>query len=269
MCVVFVLYNYDIYPTKKLRRGRITMEILGIDIGGSGIKGALVNVRKGEIVGERIRLETPQPATAEAITDTVAELIKKFDWKGPVGCTFPAIVRHGVVHSAANVDSSNIGVNYQELIQQKSGCPTIVMNDADAAGVAEMRFGAGKGRKDTVLMLTLGTGIGSALFSKGILMPNTELGHLIVRGKDAEHRASARVREEKQLSFRKWSVRLNEYLQYVEALFSPDLLIIGGGISKKHEKFFPYLDVKAEIVPAQLFNDAGIVGAAFFAKDIS
>lgn len=244
------------------------MEILGIDIGGTGIKAAIVDVRKGEFVSERFRVDTPQPATPEAVTDTVASIGKHFGWNGPIGCTFPAIMKHGVAHSAANVDKSFLGTDVQRMIQRKTGDPVRVVNDADAAGIAEIKFGAGRGRNDVVILLTIGTGIGSALFTGGILVPNTEMGHLQLRGKIAEHRASDRVRRERELSYEQWAKRLNEYLNHVEFLFSPDLLIIGGGVSKKYEKYFKYLHVQAEIVPAQLRNDAGIIGAAVAAQDI-
>jgi len=242
------------------------MQVLGIDIGGSGIKGAPVDVETGEFLAERVRLETPQPSLPDAVGDTVAELARQFDWHGPIGCTFPAIMKHGVAFSAANVDKSWIGTDAQALITQKTGCPTLVINDADAAGIAEMLFGAGKGRMGVVMMLTFGTGIGSALFLDGQLVPNTELGHLEIRGKQAEHRASARIREEKELSWEAWAERVNEYLQYVEFLFSPDLFIIGGGVSKKYDKFFPFLKLQAEIVPAFFRNDAGILGVAYAAS---
>lgn len=242
------------------------MQVLGIDIGGSGIKGAPVDIDTGEFIAERIRIETPQPSLPDAVGDAVAELARRFEWQGPIGCTFPAIMKHGVAHSAANVDKSWIGTNAQALIEQKTGCPTLVINDADAAGLAEMSFGAGKGRMGVTIMLTFGTGIGSALFLDGQLVPNTELGHLEIRGKEAEHRASARIREEKDLSWQAWAERVNEYLQRVEFLFSPDLFIIGGGVSKKYDKFFPFLELQAEIVPAYFRNDAGILGVAYAAS---
>jgi polyphosphate glucokinase len=244
------------------------MEILGIDIGGTGIKAAIVDVHKGEFTSERYRVDTPQPAMPESVTDTVASIGKHFGWNGPIGCTFPAIMKHGVAHSAANVDKSFLGTDVQRMIQRKTGDPVRVVNDADAAGIAEMKFGAGRGRNDVVIMLTIGTGIGSALFTGGTLVPNTEMGHLQIRGKIAEHRASDRNRREKELSYEQWAKHLNEYLNHVEFLFSPDLLIIGGGVSKKYEKFFKYLHVQSEIVPAQLRNDAGIIGAAVAAQDI-
>jgi polyphosphate glucokinase len=240
--------------------------ILGIDIGGSGIKGAPVNVATGEMLTERHRIPTPQPSKPNAVAEVVAEIVKHFDWSGPIGCTFPAVVKEGVVYSAANVDKSWIGTDGQGLIAEATDCPVILLNDADAAGIAEMEFGAGKGQMGVVFIITLGTGIGSAIFNKGILLPNTELGHLEVRGKDAEHRASDRVRKEKDLDWEEWAERLNEYFGRLEYLFSPDLFIVGGGVSAKSEKFLPLLKTRAEIIPAQLLNDAGIVGAALAAK---
>jgi len=244
------------------------MEILGIDIGGSGIKGAPVDIATGAFMAERFRIPTPQPSKPDAVADVVAEIVRHFRWTGPVGCTFPSITKSGVVYSAANVDKDWIGTDGQTLMRKKTGCPLILLNDADAAGMAEMQFGAGRGRMGLVIILTFGTGIGSALFYNGVLIPNTELGHLQIRGKDAEHRASDRIRNEKELSWQKWADRVNEYLNHVEFLFSPDLFIIGGGVSKKHPKFLPLLNVKAEVVPAQLFNDAGIVGAALAAHSL-
>lgn len=242
------------------------MKTLGIDIGGSGIKGAPVDTEKGELLEERHRIPTPQPSTPDAVADVVAEIAQQFKWKGPIGCTFPAVVKGGVVYSAANVDKRWIGTNGKALFEEKTGCKVTLVNDADAAGLAEMRFGAGQSEDGLVIMLTFGTGIGSALFIDGHLVPNTELGHLEIRGKDAEARASARVRQEKDLSWPKWAERVDEYLQRVEFLFSPDLFIIGGGVSKSYERFLPLLNTRARIVPAQLLNDAGIVGAAVAAK---
>ncbi len=242
------------------------MHILGIDIGGSGIKGAPVDIETGAMLTERFRLPTPQPSRPEDVADVVTQVIEHFNWHGPVGITFPAIVKEGVVYSAANVDSGWIGADARALFERKSGCPITVVNDADAAGIAEMTFGAGKGHRGVVIMLTFGTGIGSALFVNGYLVPNTELGHLELRGKDAERRASDRARQEKDLSWEKWAERVDEYLGMVEYLFSPDLFIIGGGVSKKAERFVPLLSTRAQIVTAALLNDAGIVGAAMAAK---
>lgn len=242
------------------------MEILGIDIGGSGIKGAPVDTEAGIFLADRYRLPTPQPAIPEAVGDVVGQVVAHFGWKGPIGCTFPAVVKHGVVHTAANVDNSWIGTDGQRLLQRKTGQPVCLLNDADAAGMAEMKVGAGKDHSGIVFILTLGTGIGSAVFVNGVLMPNTELGHLELRGKAAEDRASDRIRKEKELTWEKWAERLNEYLQLLEFLFSPDLFILGGGVSSKHEKFLPLLNVEAKIVPAHLLNDAGIIGAAMAAE---
>lgn len=242
------------------------MEILGIDIGGSGIKGAPVDVEKGVMLAERQRLDTPQPSVPEAVGEVVAEIVRLFNWQGPIGCTFPAVIKQGVAYSAANVDQSWIGFNGQELFEQKTGCPVLLLNDADAAGIAEMEFGAGRGQPGVVIMLTFGTGIGSAIFVDGRLVPNTEFGHMEIRGKDAEDRAADRIRTEKDLSWEKWAGRVNEFLERMELLFSPDLFIFGGGVSKKHEKFLPLLQTQAKIVPAQMLNEAGIIGAAMAAK---
>ena len=243
------------------------MEILGIDIGGSGIKGAPVDVGTGLLVAERHRLPTPQPSAPGAVADTVAEIVRHFQWTGPVGCTFPAVIKNGVAYSAANVDEAWIGTNGQKLLSKKTKCPVRLLNDADAAGLAEMRFGAGRGKSGVVFVLTFGTGIGSALFVDGRLVPNTELGHIEIRGKDAERRASDRAREQKGLSWKKWAARVDEYLNALERLFSPDLFIIGGGASKYHRQFLPRLTVRAKIVPARLLNEAGIVGAALAAGE--
>jgi polyphosphate glucokinase len=242
------------------------MIILGIDIGGSGIKGALVDVERGVPTTPYQRIPTPQPSTSGAVADVVAQLVRQFDAEGPVGCTFPAIIKDGVAYSAANVDRDWIGTNGERLFEQKTGRPFALINDADAAGVAEVEFGAGRGQSGVVMMLTLGTGIGSALFVDGRLVPNTELGHMDIRGKEAEHRASDRVREKKKLSWKQWAARVDEVLLRFEALFSPTLFIIGGGVSKKHAKFLPLLTVRTPVVPAQLLNEAGIIGAALVAR---
>jgi len=246
---------------------KILMTLLGIDIGGTGIKGAPVDVETGKLLAERFRIPTPHPALPNAVADVVEQIAAHFSYKGPAGVTFPAVVKQGVIYTAANVDKSWIGTNAGELFSKHVGGPVVVVNDADAAGVAEMRFGAGKDRKGVVIMITLGTGIGSAVFLDGRLLPNTEFGHLQIRGKDAERRASEKVREDKELSWKQWAKRISEFLNEMEKLFSPDLFIIGGGISKKSEKFFPLLTTKTEviIVPAQMRNDAGIIGAAYLA----
>jgi len=235
---------------------------LGIDIGGTGIKGAPVDTTTGELIADRFRIPTPHPATPDAVAGVVAEVAKHFDWTGPIGATFPAVVKEGVVQTAANVDTAWVGADAARLFTSATGAPVTVLNDADAAGMAEMEFGVCKGRMDTVIVITLGTGIGSAVFSRGHLVPNTELGHLQIRGKDAERRAAESIREAKQLSWKDWAKRLNEYFAALEALLWPDLIVIGGGVSKKSAKFLPLLKSRAAIVPAQLLNEAGIVGAA-------
>ncbi len=245
------------------------MLILGIDIGGSGIKGAPVDINTGKLTADRYRIPTPQPSKPEAVADVVAEVVKHFNWSGPIGCTFPAVVKKGITLSAANVDKAWIDTNAQSLFHKKTHCPVLVLNDADAAGIAEMQFGAGKNKSGVVIMLTLGTGIGSAVFCDGVLLPNTEFGHMEVRGKDAEQRASDRTRDEQELSWKKWAKRVNEVLERLGVLFSPDLFIIGGGASKEHTEFLPLLKCSARIVPAKLLNEAGIVGAALAAKSLA
>ena len=239
---------------------------LGIDIGGTGIKGAPVDTDTGELVAPRHRIPTPQPATTASVTATVRDVAAHFNWEGPIGATFPAVVKGGVVHTAANVDKSWIGADAAALFTEAIRSPVIVVNDADAAGIAEVQVGAGKDRPGTVLVVTLGTGIGSALFRDGDLVPNTELGHVQIRGKDAERRAAESVREREQLSWKQWAKRVNEYFATIENLLWPDLIIVGGGVSKKHDKFFPLLETRAELVPAALLNEAGIVGAALAAS---
>jgi polyphosphate glucokinase len=237
--------------------------LLGIDIGGTGIKGAPVDVKTGELLAPRERILTPNPATPDAVAGVVGELFRHFDWTGPAGATFPAVIKDGVARTAANVDQAWIGTDAAARFSTAIGGEVTVVNDADAAGVAEMTFGVGKGRSGLVLMITLGTGIGSAMFIDGVLVPNTELGHLKMGKHDAEQVAAEIVREENDLSWKEWAGRVEEYLVMVEGLFSPDLFIVGGGVSKKADKFVPRLTgVQTEIVPAQLLNEAGIVGAA-------
>ena len=223
---------------------------------------------KGEIVTERHRIPTPQPATPDAVGDVVAELVRHFDYHGPVGCTFPAVVKRGVTLTAANVDDSWIGIDAEGLFVEKTNCPFLVLNDADAAGIAEFTFGEGAGNRGTVIVMTLGTGIGSAIFVNGNLLPNTEFGHMEVEGMEAEHYAAESVRKREDLSWKKWGKRVNRVLAETDKLFWPDLYIIGGGVSKKHEKFFEYLTTNTPIVPAALQNEAGIVGAAMAAAQI-
>jgi polyphosphate glucokinase len=245
------------------------MEILGIDIGGSGIKGAPVDLDNGVLTAERYRLPTPHPSHPEDVADTVCKIVKHFGWHGPIGSTFPSVVKAGVVRTAANVNAAWIGTDGASLFQEKTGCPVTLINDADAAGLAEMAFGAGQGNDGVVIMVTLGTGIGVSIFTRRVLLPNAEVGHIEIDGKDAEFLASDRIRQKKDLSWKKWGRRVNIYLRRLEALFSPDLFIIGGGVSKKHQKFFPEIEIRASIVPAQLLNEAGIVGAALAARERS
>jgi len=240
--------------------------VLGIDIGGTGVKAGPVDVDTGRLMAERIKLPTPVPATPQAIDPVIRQLIDHFAWTGRIGFTFPGVVSAGTIMTAANLDRSWIGVNAVSFLGEATGQPVIVLNDADAAGVAEMRFGAGRGQSGTVLLLTLGTGIGSALFYNGVLIPNTEFGHIEIHGKDAETRASERAREEGELSWHKWAGRVDEYLDKMESLLWPELIIIGGGISRKSDKFLPRLSLRARVVPAALQNDAGIVGAAMAAS---
>ncbi|MEJ2470073.1 MAG: ROK family protein [Desulfuromonadales bacterium] len=242
------------------------MQILGIDIGGSGIKGAPVDIESGALSDDRLRLATPQPATPEAVAATIGNLIQHFNWQGPVGCGLPAAIQNGIARTAANIDPAWIDLDTEQFLSRKTGLGITVINDADAAGLAEMRFGAGRQRDGTVLLITVGTGLGSALFRGGVLVPNTELGHLDLNGQVAEHYASAATRERLGLSYKKWAKRFDMYLQQLQELFWPDLFIIGGGISKKHAKFFPYLTVKTEVLPADLRNEAGIVGSALAAE---
>jgi len=238
------------------------MNVFGIDVGGSGIKGAPVDTETGELVAERVRIKTPKPATPEAIVATAVEVVRRSGWDGPVGCGFPAVVKDGVVRTAANIDERAIGFGIQGRLDQDLGTPVRVINDGDAAGLAEMRWGAGRAVEGVVLMLTLGTGIGTSLFVGGRLVPNTELGHIEVRGEDAEHRASDGARKRDDLSWREYAERLDEYLHKIEGLLWPDLIVVGGGISKKSEKFFPHLTARTRIVPAEMLNEAGIAGAA-------
>lgn len=240
--------------------------VLGIDIGGSGIKANVVDVDLGEPVGKRLKIETPQPATPQAVAEVVATLAGRFDAVGPVGCTFPAVVRNGVTTTAANVDSSWIGTDAVALFSSVLGRPVTVVNDADAAGLAEMRFGAGRGRDGVVICLTFGTGIGSAIFTHGVLVPNSELGHLHFHGYESvEDWAAASARDREGLSWEEWSARVDQYLDHLERVFSPDLIIVGGGVSRRFDDFAHGLTTNCEVVPAKLRNEAGIVGAAMAA----
>ncbi|MEZ7003809.1 polyphosphate--glucose phosphotransferase [Streptomyces sp. AD55] len=241
------------------------MQIFGVDIGGSGIKGAPVDLDRGDLARERHKVLTPSPATPDGVADGVRQVVEHFGWTGPVGLTFPGVVTDGAtVLTAANVDKGWVGTDARALFRERlGGLDVTVVNDADAAGVAEMHFGAGRGRRGTVVLLTFGTGIGSAVFHDCLLVPNTELGHLELDGHEAEKRASGKAKDDHDLSWEQWGHRVRRYLAHVEMLFSPELFILGGGVSRKAHKFLPHLDgVRAEIVPARLQNNAGIVGAA-------
>jgi polyphosphate glucokinase len=243
----------------------VTNTAFGIDIGGSGMKAAPVDLDAGSLTADRFKVLTPKPATPGAMAEVVAQLVDKFDWRGNVGVAFPAVVRDGVAGSAANIDKSWIGTDIDAVFTEASGRPVHVINDADAAGLAEMRYGVGKGRRGVVMMLTFGTGIGSGLFIDGTLVPNTELGHVELDGEAAEHRAASVIRDRQKLSWKEWAQRVDRYLNHLVVLFSPDLFIVGGGVSRKADKWLPYVDVPVEIVPAALQNEAGIVGAALVA----
>jgi polyphosphate glucokinase len=246
------------------------MEILGIDIGGSGIKGAPVDVKTGELLYPRHRIPTPQPSKPKKVAKVVAEIADHFDWHGAIGCGYPGVIQNGHTWTAANVDDRWIGLDATSLLSEATGCPVRMINDADAAGLAEMSFGVGRGREGVVLIVTIGTGLGTALFTDGVLVPNSELGHIEVNGVDVETRASDAARKRDDLSITQWAKkRFDPYLNAIEFLIHPDLIILGGGISKKAEKILPYMTVKAEVVIAQLLNDAGIVGAALAARQVS
>lgn len=243
------------------------VQALGIDIGGTGIKAARVDTATGELLTERLRVPTPEPSTPEAVAAAVAELVRQLDYEGAAGCGFPGVIHRGKVLTASNVSKDWLGVAADALLEQATGSKFTIANDADLAGLAEMRFGAGKGRDDVVLMLTFGTGIGTAIFVDGKLVPNTELGHLEIDGREAETWTSERVRVEKELSWKKWGERVQTYLSRMHAYFWPDLIIFGGGVSKKFDKLAPYLSLPCEIVPAALRNRAGVIGAAVAAAE--
>lgn len=241
------------------------MQVLGIDVGGSGIKGSIVDIQKGELLSERIRIDTPLPATPVAIADTINEIAKSLGWKGKIGCGFPAVIINGVAKTAANVDESWVHIDAKKLFSEHTNCDVSVINDADAAGLAEMKFGAGKDKNGVVLMLTVGTGIGSALFLNGKLIPNTEYGHFYYKDVVAEKYCSDLVRKKNDLTWEVWTNRFCNYLRHLERVCNPDIFIIGGGLSKKSDKFVQYLDIITTVKIAELENNAGIIGAALSA----
>ena len=238
------------------------MNVFGIDVGGSAIKGAPVDTQTGKLLAERVRIKTPKPATPEVLVTTAVEVVRQSGWEGPVGCGFPAVVKDGVIQTAANIEKAAIGFDMQRRLEDELGGPVKVINDADAAGLAEMRWGAGREEEGVVLVLTLGTGIGTSLFIGGRLVPNTELGHIEIRGEEAEHRAADSARKREDLSWEGYAQRLDEYVHKIEDLLWPDLIVIGGGISKKSEKYLPHLTNRTRMVTAEMHNDAGIAGAA-------
>jgi polyphosphate glucokinase len=246
---------------------RKTSTAFGVDIGGSGIKGAIVDLDKGDLATERVKYLTPHPSTPEAVAEVVARLVKEAGWTGELGATFPGVIKSGVAGSAANVDKSWIGTDVDKVFTDITGCDVTVLNDADAAGIAEARFGAAKGVHGVVILVTFGTGIGSALLLDGKLVPNTELGHLELDGHDAEKKASSAAKDNEGLSYKQWAKRVQRYLRHVEKLFTPDLFVVGGGVSKNSEKWVPLLDIVTPVKPAQLLNNAGIVGAAMAAHE--
>ena len=245
------------------------MQVRGIDVGGSGIKGAPVDTDTGQLLAERLRIKTPKGAEPEPVAKVVAEIAQSFKWKGPIGIGFPAPIKASVAMMAANVSEKWVGTNADDLFTKITGCDCHMINDADAAGLAEMKFGAGRGQPGMVIMITLGTGIGTAIFYRGQLLPNAEFGHLEMKGQDAEWRASDAARQREDLSWKKYAKRLNKYLAAMQKLFWPDLFIIGGGISKYSEKYLPLLTIETPIVTAQFLNEAGIVGAALAAGGVS
>ena len=243
-------------------------EILGIDVGGTGIKGALVDTEKGVYTAAKIKYGTPQPSNPDNVSTVINQLIDDFGFRGKsFGCGFPSIIKNNICHSAANIDKSWIGVDLRALFKKATGSTIEFTNDADAAAVAEMRFGEGKGKKGTVILLTLGTGIGSGIFLDGKLLPNSEFGHLLYKKSVFEHYASNGARKKKDLSWEQWGKELNVYLNHIDLIINPDLIILGGGVSKHFPKYEKYLEVNSRVVKAQMGNDAGIIGAAMIAEE--
>lgn len=243
------------------------MRSLGIDYGGTGIKGALVDCVTGQLISERLRFRTPFKSKPVEVANVVMQMIDKLNWNGRIGIGFPGVIREDIAMNAANISKDWIGLNIVDKFTEWTGNPTVVINDADAAGLAEMTFGVGQlFKNEIVLMLTVGTGIGSCIFTKGHMLPNTEFGHLQIRGKEAEKRSSDYVRRKKNLSWRKWAQRFQEFLTEMEKLINPDVIILGGGVSKYHDDYFDLLETRAKLIPAKYLNNAGIVGAALYAN---
>ena len=243
---------------------------IGIDFGGTGIKAAVVDLQAGELASNREKIQTPRPATPDAVAEVFVELVRRFPASAsPIGVTVPAVVRHGIVHSAANIDPAWIDTDADAVFTAALGRDVHVVNDADAAGLAEVEYGAAKGQRGLVIVTTLGTGIGSALIHDGVLIPNSELGHLEIEGYDAETRAANSTREEEKLSWEEWAARLTTYYRAVERLFSPELFVVGGGVSKSSDSFLPLLEIETPIVAAKLRNSAGIIGAALVSSRAS
>lgn len=240
--------------------------VLGIDVGATGMKGGLVDVEKGEMVSERFKILTPSPATPEKMAPVIAEIVNHFKYKGVIGCGFPSIIKNGVCFSAANIDQSWIGTNVAKTFSKITNCEMVVCNDADVAGMAEMSFGRGKNKEGLVMIITIGTGLGSALFMDGKLIPNTEFGHLKFKDSVAEKYCAGSIRKKLDLSYEEWGKRFNEYLGHIEHLFSPDLIILGGGTSKKFDQFSHCITIDTPVKPAKMKNNAGIIGAAVLAK---
>jgi len=268
----FMLFFFEIFAAHYCKKNLLVMKlkkVLGIDVGGSGIKGAIINTKTGELLTERYRIPTPGQANPDQIADVIQQIVEHFKWNGTIGVGFPAVVQNGIAKTAANIDKSFIGTNIENLIAKKTNCKVKVINDADAAGQAEMKFGAGKNNKGVVFLITVGTGIGTVVFTKGKLLPNTELGHVYMnKDRESELYISDATRQKNDLSWKDWAQRFDEYLNYLEQLFWPDLFIVGGGVSKNETKFQQYLTVKTKVVPAQLLNYAGIIGAALAAKKL-
>ncbi len=252
---------------EAIKLPQMAMLGFGVDIGGSGIKGAVVDLEVGQLATERYKILTPQPSLPAAVAAAVAEVVGHFGWQGPLGCTFPAVVQSGVARTAANVDRSWISTNIETVVGLATGLPVTAVNDADAAGIAETNWGAAKSTKGLVVVVTLGTGIGTALIYNGVLIPNSELGHLELDGEDYEVMASAAARERESLSWDKWARRLQRYFSALEALLRPDLFVVGGGVSRRADKFLPMLELETPIVPARFQNDSGIAGAAYLASE--